>query len=92
MTTLAQAYEEYKKSEPHATIIEPQCLKTGCEGDIYRGRIVRLEAKIALMTEALKTFADGRNWFCTSDNWGNEVIVWIGVTNRPADIARDALK
>jgi hypothetical protein len=46
MTTLQEAYEDYKSKEPYATIIEPQCLKTGCEGDIYRARIAALEKQI----------------------------------------------
>jgi hypothetical protein len=47
MTTLAEAYEAYMKSEPHGTVIEMRCLKTGCEGDIYRARISALETTIA---------------------------------------------
>jgi hypothetical protein len=42
MTTLEEAYNEYKRNEPYATKIEPQCLKSGCEGDIYRARIATL--------------------------------------------------
>jgi hypothetical protein len=46
MTTLEEAYAEYIKKESHGTIIEMRCLKTGCEGDIYRSKIAGLEKRI----------------------------------------------
>lgn len=48
--TLEEWYEEYAKSEPHHTIIESQCLKSGCEGDIYRGRIESLKKSVEQRT------------------------------------------
>lgn len=37
--SLEEWYTEYAKAVTHHTIIEARCLKSGCEGDIYRAHI-----------------------------------------------------
>ena len=46
MNTLKEVYDLYRENEPNATVIEERCLQTGCEGDIYRARIAKLEKQI----------------------------------------------
>ena len=49
-------------SELHPVIIEEECKRIGCKGDIYRAKIGRLEAKLTLMTQALDDFKEAYPW------------------------------
>lgn len=58
MTTLEEVYKELCEKDPHALVIESQCLKTGCEGDVYRSEIATLKKQLA---EDHRNYANWQN-------------------------------